>query len=307
MRASGFIGIALATGLTCFSVQGALAAPTCKIKPFADGAFNSAAEEYRISFTPDGLTAYFARGESFFPASRKATIYVSQFAEGKWSEPTVAPFSGTHADIDPFVTKDGNRIYFTSIRPVNGTERADLDIWYVEKTGDAWGEPVNATAANSPADELYPTITPKGALIFGSDRLAKGKDFDLFEAAGAAATLKAAKPMNDRINTKAWEYNPIVVPVSREGKAQSMLLFTALNRKGGRGLGDLFVTPLDTKLPLQPEPIRSAINSEADEYHASLKPDAKSLVFVRRKAGKTANGDFFEATWPACAFGPTLG
>ena len=37
-------------------------------------------------------------------------------------------------DYDPFVTADGNRLYFDSNRPVEGKPNRDFDIWYVEKT-----------------------------------------------------------------------------------------------------------------------------------------------------------------------------
>jgi Tol biopolymer transport system component len=302
-----FLGLALATGLLCLPAAEAFAAAACKVKPFAGGSLNSPLEESRISFSPDGNTAYFARSESFGPAA-KSTMYESKRVDGKWAEATVAAFSGTFSDFDPFVSSDGKRLYFTSNRPLEGTEPKDNDIWYVEMTGEAWGTPVHVTAVNKPGEDLFPSITPVGSLVFGSDRTALGKDFNIFEAKVSGTSFGTPKALNDRINTKAWEFNPSVVTVSRDGgQKQQMLLFVALNRQGGRGLGDLWITPFATKLPLQPEPIKSAINSPADEYHPSLTPDGKTLVFVRRKAGKTANGDFMEANWPACAFGPILG
>lgn len=275
---------------------------TCTVKPFAGGVFNSAAEESRIAFSKDGNTAYFGRSSEFGPAA-KNTMYVSQRVEGKWGEPAVASFSGTFSDFDPFLSPDGKRLYFSSNRPIEGTEPKDVDIWFVEMAGDAWGVPAQVANVNKPGDDLFPSLTPSGSLVFASDRGAPGKNFDIYEATGAKGAFAAAKPMNERINTKAWEFNPIVVPVARpDGAAQDMLLFVALNRKGGRGLGDLFVTPYGGKLPLAPEPIRSAINSPADEYHPTLMPNGKTLVFVRRAVGKASNGDFMEASWPACAF-----
>jgi hypothetical protein len=307
MSFSRVAGLVFAFGLLSLPASQAVAAAACKVKPFAEGGLNSPLEESRISFSPDGNTAYFGRSESF-GLGAKSTMYVSQRVEGKWAEPTVVPFSGTFSDLDPFVSKDGKRIYFSSNRPIEGTEPKDVDIWFVEMTGETWGAPVHVTSVNKPGEDLFPSITPKGSLVFASDRMAVGKDFNVYEADVSGTSFGEPKPLNDRINTKAWEFNPSVVTVSRDGKQkQEMLLFVALNRKGGRGLGDLFITPYGSKLPLQPEPIKSTVNSAADEYHPSLMPGGKTLVFVRRKGGKTANGDFMEANWPACAFGPTLG
>src|SRR5688500_8847236 len=80
---------------------------------FADGVISDAQEQWRITFTPDGRSAYFASSPEFFPIARKATIYVSRLENGAWSAPVVAPFSGKHSDIDPFITPDGKRLYFS--------------------------------------------------------------------------------------------------------------------------------------------------------------------------------------------------
>ena len=100
---------------------------------FAPGTLSDPREQWRITFTPDGRTAYFAASDGFFPFTRQATIYVSHRAGAGagWSTPEVAPFSGEHPDIDPFVSRDGRRLYFSSIRPVDGTLRGDADLWMV--------------------------------------------------------------------------------------------------------------------------------------------------------------------------------
>jgi hypothetical protein len=111
------------------------AAPAAEI--FAPGVISDAQEQWRITFTPDGRTAYFASSPEFFPFTRRATIYVSRRARGGWTTPEVAAFSGRYGDIDPFLAPDGRRLYFSSIRPVDGATRGDADIWYVERTPPA--------------------------------------------------------------------------------------------------------------------------------------------------------------------------
>ncbi len=136
---------------------------------FSPGVISDAKWQWRITFTPDGRTAYFAESDGFFPGTRKATIYESRLRNGKWSEPTVAPFSGTYSDIDPFITPDGRRLYFSSIRPVDGAERTDLDLWMVEKLPNGWGAPANVgPQVNTAADELYASASSDGTLYFAS-------------------------------------------------------------------------------------------------------------------------------------------
>ena len=50
---------------------------------------------------------------------------------------------GPLALTDPFVTPDGDRIYFSSIRPVDGVQRADADLWMVQRSASGWSEPVH--------------------------------------------------------------------------------------------------------------------------------------------------------------------
>lgn len=275
-------------------------------EPFAPGVISDANEQWRITFTPDGRTAYFAESEKFFPFSRKATIYTTTLSEGRWSEPLVASFSGTHSDIDPFITPDGRRLYFSSIRPVQGASRADIDIWMVEGTARGWGEPIHLGAeVNSPDDELYPSASSDGTLYFASGPQAPGagRHYDIYRARSTGSGFSAREPLGAAINTTpasddpgpqaAWEFNP---EISADG---TLLVFTSL-RPGGRGLGDLYASRFAGGRWTAAENLGPEVNTAADEYHPTLSRDRKQLFFVRRGP---AAGDFY--TVPVAAI-PTL-
>ena len=251
---------------------------------FAAGSISSDDEEYRITFTPDGETAYFARGTGFFPQSRRATILESHLVEGEWSEPVPASFSGTYPDIDPWVSPDGESLYFSSIRPVDGAERRDAEVWRVDSTGDGWGEPVHVAAVGSDGDELGASISADGVLWFASDRSGGAGGWDLYTTEPEGDGFAAPTPAAD-INTGIWEFNPAI---SSDG---SLLVFTSIGRLDGSGLGDLFVASSTDGTWSAAEPV--AINTPADEYHASFSPDGETLYFVRR-SGK---GDIYEFPW----------
>jgi hypothetical protein len=70
-------------------------------EPFAPGLLPPHLEQYRVTFTPNGDTAYVGLGEEFFPLSRQATIYRIVREGGKWGGLEVAPFSGVWPDIRP--------------------------------------------------------------------------------------------------------------------------------------------------------------------------------------------------------------
>lgn len=67
----------------------------------------------------------------------------------------------------PFITVDGNRIYFSSTMPGG---YGGADIWYVDRTSRGrWGKPQNAGAAvNTPGNEVFPYVW-MGWLFFASD------------------------------------------------------------------------------------------------------------------------------------------
>ena len=169
-----------ATPVEAASASASLVRSTASSTPgiFAPDAISDDNEQWRITFTPDGKTAYFAESPEFFPFTRQATIYVSTFVDGAWTEPVVAPFSGQYSDIDPFISPNGQRLYFSSIRPVDGVMRGDIDLWMVERTATGWSEPFHlGPEVNSPADELYRQIgvvgIRRGVVARGRRRLVR--------------------------------------------------------------------------------------------------------------------------------------
>jgi len=107
---------------------------------FAPGVISTGEYESHAAFSPDGGTLYFLKNTADFG---HWTIVSSHLRSGNWTAPEVVPFSGRYSDADPFVTPDGSKLYFISTRPVDGKPKEDLDIWIVEKKGEAWGEPRN--------------------------------------------------------------------------------------------------------------------------------------------------------------------
>lgn len=264
---------------------------------FAPGVISDANEQWRITFTPDGRTAFFAESEKFFPFTRAATIYVTELRGVAWTAPEVAPFSGVYSDIDPFVTPDGRRVYFSSIRPVDGITRGDIDIWMVERAGDGWSEAVRlGPEVNSAADELYASASADGTLYFASGPAvpSAGQHFDIYRTRPAAdGGFAPREALGPAVNTQpsprdtgpqdAWEFNP---EISADG---TLLLFTSL-RPGGHGLGDLYASRLTHGQWTPAVNLGSAVNTAADEYHPTLSRDGQTLLFVRRGP---APGDFY--------------
>ena len=268
------------------------AAPRAEAEIFARGVISDENRQYRITFTANGRTAYFSESVGFFPFTRQSTIYVSHYVKGEWTEPEVAPFSGEYSDIDPIITPDGSRLYFSSIRPVNGVTRGDIDIWYVERTPTSWSEPIRlGSEVNSPADELYPSASADGDLYFAVGPVAPTAemDWDIYTAKRLAprepiTVLNTDLPFSWSDPTADWEFNP---EVSVDGRT---LVFASL-RPGGYGYGDLYVSHYHRGEWSAPQNLGPAVNTQWDEFHPTLTRDGW-LYFVRNKFDAT-KGDFY--------------
>ena len=291
------VSAALLLNSACGSLRGSAVAEAPRVPVvFAPGIISDAKEQWRLTFTPDGKTAYFATSDDFFPFTRKATIYYSTLVNRTWSTPAIAPFSGQYSDIDPFISRDGNRLYFSSIRPVAGSTRTDIDIWMVERKASGWSEAVRlGPEINTPDDELYASESTDGTIYFASGPMAPrpGAHWDIFSARRLGNGF-AARQRVDGVNTtpaagdpnfqSAWEFNP---EISADGRT---LVFTSL-RPGGLGLGDLYVAHRDGQAWSAPRNLGPTVNTAADEYHATLSRDGRALYFVRRAS--PVRGDFY--------------
>lgn len=276
------------TAVSQFPNDAVLASVSASVpEVFAPGVISDDRWQWRLTFTPNRKTAYFAASDGFFPQTRQATIFVShRRRHGSWSAPTVALFSGVHSDIDPFITPNGRRLYFSSNRPVDGTPKSDLDVWFVVRTATGWSEPIHTgPEVNSDIDELYPSVTAFGTLYIASGPLAPtpDADWDIYRAKRAGRRFAPRQPL-DGINTDLpfdpadptadWEFNP---EISANGRS---LIFTSL-RPGGHGVGDLYVSCLRRGEWTAPLNLGPAVNTPADEFHPTLSRNGRTLYFAR--------------------------
>jgi Tol biopolymer transport system component len=203
------------------------------------------------------------------------SIAVSYKKNNNWSAPEVVPFSGKYIDADPFVTKDGNTIYFVSNRPLHEGEPAkqDWDIWKVERATSGWDEPVCLDSPlNSAGNEFFPTIADNGDLYFGSDRTGGKGRADIYVSKFVHG--KYVQPVNpgDSINTPDNEYEPFIA------RDESYLIFMA-TYPNGIAHADFYISynknGVWSKAMKLPEPI----NSYATEWGGKVTRDGKYFFF----------------------------
>jgi len=244
---------------------------------FAPGIITTNDDEFGGSFTPDGQTCYFSKSVLRFYID---VICFSQFKEGKWQTPQVAPFSGVYRDFDPVLSPDGKKMLFTSSRPVSGNEEAGYDIWMVQKEGDGWSEPIHLdTTINSQYDEHFASMAANGNIYFSSNRpgaLGGEGDADIYRSRLVDGKYMPAEHL-DSVSSTAYELDCIVSP------DESFILTGCYGRQGGYGNYDIYYSRSINGIFSSSKNLGPLVNSRFRDYSPRISPDGKYLFFTSER------------------------
>ncbi len=241
---------------------------------FGEGVFSTAAWDFFVAFSPDGVEAWFCRANGNFT---HFTILQTRREETGWAAAEVAPFSGRWSDADPHVSPDGRRLYFISDRPREGSaEPADHDVWLVERTASgSWSEPrhVGAPVSVAGVTEWSPCVAASGSLYFGVVRDGGLGGNDLWLCRWSDGAWSAPANLGDAVNSPAEEVEPWISP------DETLLIFSAQGRAGGRGGFDLFYSRRVDEAWQPARPLPSAVNTPLDDFNPSVSPDGLWLYW----------------------------
>jgi Tol biopolymer transport system component len=248
---------------------------------FGEGIFSTGDMDLNAAFTPDGRSLYFTK--------RTPTdfwiILVSHFQQGRWNTPEVAEFSGHYSDFDPFISPDGSRLFFCSMRPATGQTgqpKKDYDIWVVERKGSGWSAPKPlAEPINTKTQEYYPSVASNGTLYFSSGREGGKGRMDLYRARWADGKYAEPENLGEAINTEYNEGDPYVAP------DESYLVFVSYDRPGGYGGGDLYISFRRDGAWTKAVNLGAKINSRALDFCPIVSPDGKYLFFTSERGFTT--------------------
>lgn len=225
--------------------------------------------------------------EAFFtlqsPSTAISQIAVIKKENNDWLDPELLPFCDAFTYLEPFLSSDGNRLFFASDRPLDDSslEKKDFDIWYVDRPHkDAqWSEPKNmGKPINSDLDEFYPTLSDNNNLYFTMDAPeGLGKD-DIYFSKWEDGHYLEPVLLNENINSNGYEFNAFI------SKKEDFLIFTKYNEKDGHGSGDLYISKKDQNGKWQKATnMGLPINSKYMEYCPFYDEDNQLLYFTSRR------------------------
>lgn len=270
--------------------SGCVSAAEDPLELFLPGQVSTDLEERDLSFSPDGSTLAYTLSRG-----RHGTIVLMTRGEAGWHSARIAPFSGTHSDLEAHFAADGY-LYFASNRPgPHSSKGSNFDIWrtrYLPLEGDLSFGPVEnlGSSINSESDEFYPSLNAAGDLYLTARRDGAPGDEDIFVSRRMDQTFGPLTPLGTGVNSAGAEFNAMISADDR------MLLFTAWGRDDGPGGGDLYVSHRGddgrfTAAVVLPEPI----NSPALDFNPLLWADGQRLYFTSRRADPVEPGQSLEA------------
>jgi hypothetical protein len=278
-----FIGIIIFSVLICSNCKQQSGLPTLKgpylgqIPPgvtpevFAPGIISHGFHENGIFFSSDGSELFYSTSDSKY--AFKTFVYLKR-KNNDWSAPEMAPFSRRYYVHSAFFSPEGNKIFFTSKRPVStSNSKNDLDVWSIDRVGSSWGKPVHLEGPlNTDKNEQITSIAADGSIYLRTNY--EGGKWGIYVSRWENGQYSAAEKLGDTINKGYNEGNPFV------SSDQSFMLFKS-GHPDGYGNTDLYVSfrqPDDS----WGEPINlgERINSAENELEPRLSPDEKYLFFT---------------------------
>lgn len=247
---------------------------------FAEGLVSTHLNQRDTAWSPDGDELFYS-----IWAPNRGVIVTIRRTGGEWGQPELAPFSGVHSDLEPFISPDGSSLYFISKRPlVAGDEEKDWDIWMVRRTETGWGEPENlGPPINSEGDEFYPTVTRDGTLYFTADgREDSLGGEDLYRSRVVDGVYVEPENLGPSVNSPGPEFNALVCP------DEDFLIFGSA-RTGDHGGGDMYISfRAKDGSWTEAANMGAPFNSSALDFCPALTPDEKFFFFSSRRVPEDA-------------------
>jgi Tol biopolymer transport system component len=241
---------------------------------FGPGIISDGFSNRDMALSPDGNDLYYTLQWSYGLFS---VILHSAKKNGEWTKPETASFSGRYNDLEPAYSPDGQKLFFTSNRPLHEYDSSkDYDIWFMLRKRDGWEGPFNAgSEINTARDEFYPSLAKNGNLYFTRDN-GETKD-DIFMSSIKNGKYEEPVRLPDAVNSKNFDFNAFIDP------DENFIIFSSYKRADDLGGGDLYYS-LRRNGNWQPAVhFGKNINSSALDYSPFVSGDKKYFFFTSKR------------------------
>lgn len=243
-------------------------------------------EHGNVCFSPDGNTFYWTTEHKISANEGYFRILNMALENNQWTKPSKALISDNleYTYDVPFVSPDGNRMFFMSKRPVKpGDTENRENYWYIDKTETGWTEPILLNEeVSSKTIRWQISVSKTGNIYFGStDAGGKGSSdiyFSSFKNGKYTIPLNIGEPINSELS----ESCPFIAP------NESYIIFSRMNN--ARRNIELYISfKMDNGNWSESINMGEEINLFGPNC-PTITPDGKYLFF---KSGRNGNFDVY--------------
>lgn len=239
------------------------------------------------AFSPDGKQVYW-RCMDYKP------LQFMEEVRGRWTKPRSVAFSTSFYRQDaPFITPDGNKLFFISTKPQKWYHfKSGEGIWYIQKQGADWSSPILAS-------DFYThwsfSVSNRGNLFIGGSEDSEHDIWLIYKLeyrdGKYLKPVKLSRPINLIEDPVVYgQVSPFIAPdesyliFSRKINAKDLDLFISFQKEEGTwteaiNLGD-------------------KINSKGVDLCPMVTHDGKYLFYIRHDCVMWVAADFIEKLKP---------
>jgi WD40-like Beta Propeller Repeat len=264
------------------------------------GPINTKWAEGELSFADDGTMVFTSGREDLAVApGDPRDLYIATFNgdAGTWNTPVnmgrpvnAAPATDVDPlrkgdDREPWITPDGNTIYFKSDRLATSNPRNLNDIFVTHKVNGRWSTPeiVPYPVSTDDGNEHCPMLLRDGkTLCFASARAGGYGSYDIWcSQQGADGRWQTPVNQGPNINTAASEFHFM------EDRAGRWVYFTS-SRPGGQGGNDIWAARSQGPNTWGPAVnLGPLVNTSGADMCPALGPDGKTFCWFGSRADNT--------------------
>lgn len=249
--------------------------PGMKPEKFAPGLISMPLEyEFGSTFSRDGKEFFYG-----VDVNGKAETRYMRLSNGQWTAPEVLLSHDVFGYNDPMLSVDEQKLYVISNQSENSDTPGDYDIWYIQRVGRGWSQPINAGPMinTETSNEYYISFTASGAMYFGSNKAAapdRGNDFDIYKSEFNEGLFQEAIRMP--FNSEYYEADVFVAP------DESYVIFAA-EKPEGLGRGDLYISFQENDEWTSPVNMGEPINDPGHQLCPFVSYDGKYFFFTSNR------------------------
>ncbi len=211
-----------------------------------DQGLNTRYHESNAIISQEGKTMYFTRNN--YQDGRKTLsedgvnnlqIFIRQREGGRWTNESPFPHNSPAYSVGhPALSKDGERLYFTSDMS-GGVGGKDIYVCHMEENG-GWSEPENlGKSINTEGDEMFPYILDN-VLYFASDGHLGLGGLDLFRTTIRGQGYGVVENLNAPVNSNADDFGICFDP-------RTDLAFFTSDRDGALGAENIYLFRVNSR------------------------------------------------------------